>query len=295
MSSIPDSVKSPVTLARVWEWLVTSLQRYAPDEAAHIAQWLIEDVTGLRRAQRIAQPDRLLTCDHIAALRRMLDRLHTGEPVQYVVGYSDFRGLRLRVSPAVLIPRPETEVLVAKALQAVSSVETPRILDVGTGSGCIALALRDEHPLASVVACDVSVEALAVARDNAERLDLPVQFIEADMRSSDFAARTGGPFNLVVSNPPYVTMEEADSLPSRVRAFEPKIALFAEEEPLQYYRILAQQAKHLLLPAGQLLVEINEAYGQEVVDVCTASGLTNVTLEQDLTGRDRFVAAVYSG
>lgn len=279
------------TVDALWRHLVHTLDPVYPDEAHSMAQWLLEEATGLSRIQRIAHPERSIEAAERERLDAMVQRLVAGEPLQYVVGYAHFRSLRLSVTPDVLIPRPETEQLVEQALEHIPVQQAVRVLDVGTGSGCIALALKHERPDAVVVGCDVSTAALQVAQSNAAAHGLPVPFVQADMRASDLPDRTDGPFDLVLSNPPYVTMGEAATLPERVRAYEPAEALFAEQGPLQYYHALAQQSDRLLRPGGQLLVEINEAYGAEVAACFREHGLSHVELHQDLTGRDRFVGA----
>ncbi len=284
-------VRGAETVDVLWKQLVQALRRVYPDEARLMAQWLFEEATGISRIQRITRPKRPIRPPERAQLETMLQRTLCGEPLQYVVGYAYFRGLRLAVTPDVLIPRPETEQLVGQALEQLPARQTVRVLDVGTGSGCIALALKHERPEAIVAGCDVSEAALRVARSNAEQCGLPVAFVQADMRKPDVHERTNGPFDMMISNPPYVTMDEAPTLPDRVRAHEPAVALFAEDEPLQYYRALAEQADRLLRPAGKLLVEINEAYGAAVVACFQDHSLSDVRLHQDYTGRDRFVGA----
>lgn len=287
--------RSAETVDALWRQLVQTLRRVYPEEAHSMARWLLEEATGVSRVQRVTHPQRPVESAERARLKAMLQRTLSGEPLQYVVGYANFRGLRISVTPDVLIPRPETEQLVERALERLPAEQNVHVLDVGTGSGCIALALQHERPETAVVGCDISEAALAVARSNAMRCGIPVRFARADMRKPDLCTRTGGPFDMVVSNPPYVTLAEAGSLPDRVRAHEPAKALFAEAEPVQYYRALAQQADRLLRPAGRLMVEINEAYGAQVVACFRDHGLSDVTLHQDFAGRDRFVEACRSG
>ncbi|NBB87514.1 MAG: peptide chain release factor N(5)-glutamine methyltransferase [Bacteroidetes bacterium] len=288
-------VRNAETVDVLWKRLAQALSRVYPDEARVMAQWLLEEATGISRIQRITHPLRPIAASERAHLDAMLQRVLSGEPLQYVVGHAYFRGLRLEVTPEVLIPRPETEQLVEQALERLPAKQIVHVLDVGTGSGCIALALKHERPKAIVVGCDVSEAALRVAQSNADQCGLPVAFVQADMRTPDLYERTDGPFDMVICNPPYVAMDEAPTLPDRVRAHEPALALFAEDEPLQYYRALAQQADRLLRPAGQLLVEINEAYGAAVVACFQDHGLSDVRLHTDYSGRDRFVVAQRPG
>jgi release factor glutamine methyltransferase len=237
------------------------------------------------------------------------------EPLQYVLGHADFYGLRLRVTPAVLIPRPETERVVERALALIADVPTPRVVDVGTGSGCIACAVAHERPTARVVGCDVSTGALAVARANADALGLPIAFGEADLTAPAFPAqvrallgRPGGPppedaatggdalsdaarFDLVVSNPPYVPDAEADALAPEVREHEPPVALFTGADPLVCYRALARHAAALLRPGGRLVTETHADYAADVAAVFRDAGLADVRTERDLAGRPRLALA----
>src|SRR5690606_1734301 len=222
----------------------------------------------------------------------LLARRLRGEPLQYVLGHADFFGLRLRVTPAVLIPRPETEEVAEEALRRLDGRETPWVLDVGTGSGALALALKHRRPDAEVFACDVSEAALAVAADNAKRLGLAVTFIESDVLDAAFTRAAPPAFDLVVSNPPYVPEAERDDLAAEVRDHEPDEALFVpSEDPLLFYRALAARAPDLLKPGGWLVVAPHAEHGEAVRDCFGGVGLEGATLRRDLAGRPRIVSA----
>jgi release factor glutamine methyltransferase len=223
----------------------------------------------------------------------MVDRCVAGEPLQHVLGYADFRDLRLRVSPAVMVPRPETEEVVEAALALIEDVETPRVLDVGTGSGCIALALKHERPDARVQAWDVSPDALAVARDNADRLGLDVHVAQVDLFEDAATESLRKPVDLLVSNPPYIPDDEAETLPPVVRDYDPDVALFAGDDPLRFYRALAARAPALCAPGAALVFEAHADYAEDAAAVLEAEGLRDVRVRDDLSGRPRILSATY--
>jgi release factor glutamine methyltransferase len=212
-----------------------------------------------------------------------------GEPLQHILGYADFRGLRIEVTPDVMIPRPETEEVVTHALSVIQRVESPRVLDVGTGSGCIALALKAERPAADVHACDVSADALAVAQRNADRLGYTVDFTEADVLQSSFLTAVDPPYDLIVSNPPYIPDAEADTLPATVREYDPPQALFAGADPLRYYRALVRKRREGTSTGGAIVLEVHADYGQEVAALLRSGGAGRVTVETDMADRERVV------
>lgn len=261
------------------------------DDARRNAEWLIEKALGFRRAHLFAYPNEPVSETQAAALDAMLMRRLRHEPVQYIVDEAEFFGLRLHVTPAVLIPRPETEQVVEVALTLIAPVGRPRVLDVGTGSGCIPLAVQHERPEAEVHACDVSEAALEVATSNAVKLGLDVSFFRADVLADDFPQRTPPGLELLISNPPYVPRAEAPTLEPEVRDFEPGIALFVEDDPLQFYRALARHALVVLAPGGHVVVETHADFGSAVAHLFARSGLTAVRLLHDLADRPRIVTA----
>ena len=267
------------------------LEAAGVEDARRTAEWIVEDVTG---AGRLA----LYTADAEAApgeaarVERLVARRAAGEPVQYVLGWADFYGLRLEVSPAVLIPRPETEAVVEEALRRLRPFEAPWVLDVGTGSGAAALAVAHERPDAAVVAADVSAAALAVAASNAERLGLAVTFVEADALRPAFADAVPPTFDLAVSNPPYVPESERAALQREVRDWEPGRALFVPDaDPLVFYRALAGHAGRLLRPGGWLVAETHADFGAAVAALWGGAGLEDAAVLPDLAGRDRIAVA----
>lgn len=270
---------------------VARLRAAGVEDPRRNAEWMAEEALGVARVALLAHPEEAVTEAEAEAFEGMLARRLRREPLQYVVGHADFFGLRLRVSPAVLIPRPETEELVEEALARLHGLEAPWVLDVGTGSGAIALAIKHRRPDAEVFACDVSEDALAVASENADRLGLELTLIRADALAPAFADGTPPCFDLLVSNPPYVPEAERLSLEPEVRDYEPAGALFTGEDPLVFYRALAGHAERLLKPGGLALFEAHADHAAEVEALLGEAGLEEPGLRRDLAGRDRIVWA----
>jgi release factor glutamine methyltransferase len=255
------------------------------------AEWLLAAVLDCNRATLYAYPERHVAVEDRARLEQMVVRRTRHEPLQYIVGHEDFYGLRLQVTPDVLIPRPETEEVVERALRCIASHTAPRVLDVGTGSGCIALAIQHERPDAIVQACDVSSEALAVARRNAQMHDLAVNFVQADVLSDAFIEQVAVPFHLVVSNPPYIPDSEAPRLPADVQDYEPARALFTGADPLRFYRAIVRHAPALLDTDGWLTLETHAEYAGAVRALFDAPAWHSMDVHQDMSGRPRVVLA----
>jgi release factor glutamine methyltransferase len=221
------------------------------------------------------------------------------QPVQYVTGTAWFYGMELMVNPQVLIPRPETEELVEWIVNDVRMVRQladadMRMLDIGTGSGCIPLALKKELPAADVWGIDVSPGALETAKANATQQQLDVRFEQVNVLDEQ-ATATLPFFDVIVSNPPYIKQSEHTSMQQQVLAYEPALALFVpDEDALLFYRVIAALAKHKLARGGSLYFEINEALGNEVVELLKATGYKDVTLKQDIFGKDRMVKAGFN-
>ena len=275
---------------------VARLEQAGIEDARRNAEWLLEDVLGVSRAMLFAHPEAVVSEGEQLHLEALLVRRLRREPLQYVLGHAEFFGLRLRVTPAVLIPRPETEEVVEEALRQLDGLEAPWILDVGTGSGAIALALKDRHPTAEVFACDVSEDALTIAAENAERLDLALTFVHTDVLDAAFAHKVAPTFHLVISNPPYVPETERATLQPEVRDHEPETALFVPgEDPLRFYQRLADLAPTLLKPSGLVVVETHADHGFAVRDLFDGAGFAEATVKADLSGRPRIVTARYAG
>lgn len=220
----------------------------------------------------------------------IIARLQRHEPLQYILGTARFHGHRFKVTPAVLIPRPETEQLVDLIIE-----ENPgsdlRVLDMGTGSGCIAISLARALKFARVDALDVSRDALAVARDNAASLKVKVRFFESDILAPQPAAT----YDIIVSNPPYITWSERELMERNVKDYEPAQALFVpDNDPLLFYKAIASYAKRSLEKGGRLYLEINQRFGAEVKRLLEDCGFDEVRIIVDSFGKDRFAVAVNS-
>lgn len=258
---------------------------YAEGEARAIAFLVLEEAFGIGRMDVYARKDIHFSGEEAHRWQNILHRLQTGEPVQYVLGQTLFRGRPFRVTPATLIPRPETEELVAWAC------ETPAgsILDVGTGSGCIAISLALDIAGTRVEGWDISDEALAVARENAAHLRAEVAFSHRDVLTD---TETGANYDLIISNPPYVCQSEAADMERHVLDHEPATALFVpDSDPQRFYRALADLSLRRLRPGGRLLVETNRAHAAETARLFAEAGLCDVELRHDAFGNPRMVGA----
>jgi release factor glutamine methyltransferase len=256
------------------------------------AELLLMFVLGRERAYLYAHPERELTGDEQAQYEEVIRERARGCPTQYITGHQEFWGLDLLVSPAVLIPRPETEHVVETVLELVKEYcfagpGRIRLLDVGTGSGCIALALASELPQTEIHACDISEEALEIARINAARLALGGRVL---FRKSDLLdVYAGENFDFIISNPPYVGEADADKVQKQVREFEPKLAVFSGHEGLDIYRRLIPQAFEHLRPGGWFVAEIG--YSEEEKVRALLTGWADIQITADLQGIPRVVAA----
>lgn len=267
-------------------------------EARAIALLLMEKVAGLDTAAALlAEVDKPLVdkdgTDVRERLRECAAKVASGMPVQHVLGEADFMGRTFCVDGNVLIPRPETAELVDWALQLYRKRwggESRRIVDIGTGSGCIALSIAAEEPAAEVEAWDVSRAALDVARRNAITLGVEVKMRQVDILKDGMEHDACGPFSMIVSNPPYICQSEAADMEVQVLDHEPHLALFvSDHDPLLFYREIALKGLVLLAPGGILLFEINRRFGQETVELLRSLGYKDVELRQDMFGNDRMV------
>lgn len=262
---------------------------YDEREAANIAHIIMEYLTGMSKLDRIVHKTKILSPDQNQRLKVAIEALQLHEPVQYITGSSWFYGMELLVNKNVLIPRPETEELVEWMVQDAAPRHRLHLLDIGTGSGCIPLALKKSLPDAQVSAIDVSEGALEVARSNASRQRLELNFLLLDALDPAQLA-TLPEFDMIVSNPPYITQSEQKTMQELVWGFEPSLALFVpDNDALLFYRHISIMAKSKLLPGGALYFEINEALGKEVVALMEELGFKDITLKQDMFGKDRMV------
>lgn len=268
---------------------------YGPEEANSISWLLAEHELGWTRTQISLRKQTPISPDIWQKFMTYLHRLQQHEPIQYVTGKAYFYDLELQVNPAVLIPRPETEELVHMIIQEFKTKSTFRLLDIGTGSGCIAIALNKNLPQATVYGLDISEDALAVAQINALSHEQPIQWLHHDI-FSDPLPLPGQSLDIIVSNPPYVLDSEKSLMRPNVLDFEPHLALFVPDtDALRYYNRIAQVAQHLLKHHGKLYFEINEQYAEAIKTMLLANQFESIQSIKDLFGKDRFISAVYAG
>jgi release factor glutamine methyltransferase len=295
--------KNMITYGELISWFQKELgQMYDSREIPSLVSMLAEECWGLSKGQLLLQRDEMISPDRYAELIKVMSELKLGTPLQYILGNAWFFDHRFYVNANVLIPRPETEELVEWVVGRRRGdlatgrrddgqdpvVEPARILDIGTGSGCIAVSLKLKMPEAEVWAMDVSLPALEVARYNAETLGADVKFILGDILN--WQNTKLGSFDVIVSNPPYITTNEKTLMRANVLDYEPELALFVHDsDPLVFYKAIADFSLHHLNEGGMLFFEINEAFGKEVVELLESKGYHNLTLRRDMMGKDRMV------
>lgn len=261
---------------------------YSRQEAANLSRIICCEMLGQSTVDYYLGKDIILSPKEAQELESILLRMSNFEPMQYVQGFAHFLGRTFKVAPGVLIPRPETEELVERMLKEIAS--NARILDVGTGSGCIAVSLSKELPEAQVTAWDVSEEALAIARGNNEMWQTSVEFLLCDVLTCQPTAQER--YDVIVSNPPYILEAEKQDMERNVLDWEPSLALFVPDtDPLRFYRRIAELAQEMLAPGGRLYFEINRAFGKATVVMLCEQGYSNVHIQKDISGNDRFVIA----
>ena len=261
---------------------------YTQGELNALARILATELLDISQTTYMLKDDAPLSTADEEKLTDALERLAKHEPIQYILGYSDFCGLRFSVTPAVLIPRPETSELVE--LIAVESPTAKNILDIGTGSGCIAVSLASKLPTAQVTAWDISPQAIAIAQKNSIANNCKVLFEERDILTYEPQYREK--YDIIVSNPPYIKEVEKITMEDNVLLWEPHLALFVpDNDPLLFYRAIAEKALLMLSPGGKLFFEINREHGAETVAMLETMGYKNVTLRKDIAGNDRMICA----
>lgn len=273
------------TVQRTMNWCVEYLERHGDEHPTRSAEWLMSAATGLSRVEIYAYYDRPLSVEERDTLRESLRRRGAGEPLQYVTGEVGFRHIILRTAKGVLIPRPETEMLVELVLEHVKGMEKPRILEVGCGTGCISLSLAKEAG-AQVTATDISPDAVACATRNVEALELGehVQIVETDCVDG-----IEGPFDVLVSNPPYIPTGVMEELDEEVVGYEPHLALDGGADGLDFFDRLIEAAPSLLVPDGFFAFELHETCLEEAARRANNAGFCNVQIVDDLTGKHRFL------
>ncbi len=266
---------------------------YLPGEAASIVSKLFSHVTGLSQAEMVLEKKRKLKESEIYFLQRAMKRLKYHEPLQYVLGTTNFYGLEFKIGPEVLIPRPETEELVDWIISDHKKLKkTINILDIGTGSGCIAISIKKKLPMAKVDAIDFSADALEVAKQNDHTHGTALNLMQIDILDEESRANLAN-YDIIVSNPPYVTPSDREKMQPNVIQHEPGLALFVDEDdPLLFYNEIVEFSQDHHNPGGRLYFECNESNASEVVNLLKDSGFKDVVLKKDMQGRDRMVLGV---
>jgi len=281
-----------MTVADARRDLAERFRRLGLDSPELDARLIVGHALGLDHTALALAPKRTLTRDEIDRIAGYAARRQGREPVARILGAQEFWGLRLRITPAVLVPRPDTETVVEAALAGTPTDRPLCIADLGTGSGAILLALLSELPRAHGIGTDRDARALAVARENAADLRLATR---AAFVAGDYGAALAGPFDLVVSNPPYVRTAEIAALEPDVRQFDPRLALDGGADGLDAYRAIAADARRLLAPGARLVVEVGLDQAEEVTALFAGAGLaTGIPPRRDLAGVPRAVTAVYN-
>ena len=273
---------------RIAKHIKENLGSYYPaGEVAAFTHIIATEILGIPQMTFFLKENVELTHEQEATLEDAIKRLQKYEPIQYIQGYSDFCGLRFKVTPATLIPRPETSELVEWVASEATGNE--RILDIGTGSGCIAVSLANKMPQSKVTAWDISNEALAVATENSRSNGTEVLFEQVDILSYRPEENL---FDIIVSNPPYIKENEKSAMHANVLDWEPHTALFVpDSDPLLFYRTIAIKGLQILKPGGRLYFEINRAHGSETMEMLAGLGYTGIELRKDFAENDRMIKA----
>ena len=256
---------------------------------------LIEEKLKLQRIDTVLKPDFLITNKNLTDLKNIVKRLQKEEPVQYILGNTEFYGLPFLVNKNTLIPRTETEELVAWVLDEIkvlanNKITEPSILDIGTGTGCIPISLAKNLTSLNISAIDISTEALLIAKQNAILNKVTIEFIELDILNTESLPQE---YDVIISNPPYVRELEKEEIKNNVLENEPHLALFVEDEnPLIFYNKIADLAKQQLSKNGMLFFEINQYLGKETINMLVKKGFKNIQLKKDLFGNDRMIKCV---
>lgn len=278
-----------IEVNRIAKHIKENLGSYYPaGEVAAFTRIIVTEMLGIPQMTFFLKDNVELTHEQEATLADAIKRLQKYEPIQYIQGYSDFCGLRFKVTPATLIPRPETSELVEWVASEASGNE--RILDIGTGSGCIAVSLAHKLPDSKVTAWDISNEALAVATENSHSNGTEVTFKQVDILAYRPEENL---FDIIVSNPPYIKENEKSAMHSNVLDWEPHTALFVpDSDPLLFYRTIAKKGLTLLKPGGTLYFEINRAHGAETTGMLAGLGYADIELRKDFAENDRMIKSI---
>lgn len=279
------------TIKDVIQWSSNFLKTAGSDSPRLDAELLLARVLDCRRLDLYLEHHKPLLADERKGYRELIKRRAAGEPVAYILGTRDFFGLTFQVNRTTLIPRPDTELLVEKVLEHYQAGHAWQGLDIGTGSGCIAISIKKNRPEAELWAWDKSPEALEVARKNSEELEAAVRFREVDALKDQSWEASELCFDFIVSNPPYISENERSSLPVSVRDYEPGLALFASDHGLAFYKAISQFAPTRLQPGGKVFLEVGHRQAHEVCSILEDSGWSEISTHRDLAGHQRVIIA----
>lgn len=272
----------------LYEMGVRQLEEAGIEEASLDARLLLEEICGTSRSDLLAHGDKQVTQEQGDSYLSWIEKRKRHIPLQHILGYQEFMGLKFKVTPMVLIPRQDTETLVEEVMRYLN--DGMRILDMCTGSGCILLSLLKYSNSCQGVGSDLSKEALEVARENAENLSLDAEFVQSDLFEN-----IEGKYEIIISNPPYIPSGEIKELMEEVRDHDPLLALDGGEDGLTFYREIIKTAGRYLYPGGRLFFEIGSKQGMAVSGLMEKAGYRDVAVCQDLSGLDRVVSGIYAG
>lgn len=281
-----------MTIQEAYKQLLYKLfEIYDDREAANICDWVIEHITGLKKIDRITRKNFLLNDEQKKLLENYTNELLPGKPVQYILHEAWFAGMKLYLDGSVLIPRPETEELVNWIIADCNLQIVNSILDIGTGSGCIPVALKKKLPSCEITAMDISEKALEVAKQNAAECKTEIHFHQCDILNKEEWKQFSG-FDIIVSNPPYIKQSEANEMRENVLQYEPHIALFVpDSDALLFYKTITEFGLQHLNKNGKLFFEINETQGENISNLLAQCGYINIEIKKDMQGKDRMIKA----
>lgn len=281
----------PSTVGQLKQWLIIQLAAdYPLSEIEFLHRHLASHCFNIEFSQVQASEEHNVDEQHNEQYIAFAKKLKEGQPLQYILGYTEFYDCKLNVRPGVLIPRPETEELVHHIVQ-ITGKAPARILDIGTGSGCIAIALARSCPRAQVSAYDISPEALAIANENALANGVTITFSQVDILQWEKTESAVCQWDIIVSNPPYIPQEERQLMHRNVLDYEPELALFVpDDDPLRFYQAIAQYATQSLCIGGQLFFEINERFATHTQKMLKTMGFVQIQVFQDMQGKDRWIS-----
>jgi len=260
---------------------------YPESEIQSLTRLIFEKIVGWNFTEQVLNKNTKISKSQFERIVKIVKRLKDYEPIQYILGETEFVGLALKVTPAVLIPRQETEELVHWIVDT-NPLSSPHILDIGTGSGCISLALKSKIPKSKITGVDISEKAVDLAKSNSFKNSLELEFLERDVLK--WNEYTWGKYDIIVSNPPYVREQEKENMEKNVLSYEPKNALFVSDtDPLLFYRRIVELAKNCLVENGKLFFEINEFLGDEMYNLLQSNGFEKIEIKKDINSKNRMI------